>query len=270
MMIETIIFDFDDTLVVEEASAESAFLATCLLAQEEYGIDHEALHETLRHRARELWYRSPARAYCVAVGVSSWEGLWGSFPGDDPNCRILREWAPTYRRESWSQALLEFGVDSTTFAEHLANTFACERRKRHIVYPDVRPALTILRDEYRLALLSNGACGIQREKLEGSKLELYFDTVVISGEIGVGKPDARVFCEVLDRLQVQPEMAVMVGDSLTKDIAGAQNLGLKAVWLNRAGHDGDGVVEPDAEITTLAELPIVLGADGAARQKMRG
>ena len=54
MALKAILFDLDDTLVVEVASAEAAFLATCALAQERYGVDAEALCQTVRGQAREL------------------------------------------------------------------------------------------------------------------------------------------------------------------------------------------------------------------------
>ncbi len=167
MAIKAILIDLDDTLVVEVASAEAAFLATCALAEDKYGTDPETLCRTVRHTARELWYRAPARLYAVAVGISSWEALWARFEGDDPSLRVLREWAPTYRRESWTRALAEHGIEDPPFAERLAERFPIERRALHVVYPDVEPALRALQGTYRLALITNGASDLQREKLVG-------------------------------------------------------------------------------------------------------
>ena len=73
MAIRSILFDLDDTLVIEGASADAAFLATCARAHEKYGIDPEALHQTVRHHAGELWRASPTITYCRAIGVSSWK-----------------------------------------------------------------------------------------------------------------------------------------------------------------------------------------------------
>ena len=254
MPTEAVIFDLDDTLVVEVASADAAFRATCAVAHEKYGIDPKELHQTVRLKARELWYASPARAYCVDIGISSWEGLWARFLGDDPNLETLRAWAPTYRLESWSRALAEYGVRDPSFAEQLADTFRKERRARHIVYADARPTLEDVGQTYRLALLTNGAADLQREKIRASKLAPFFDVVVISGEVGVRKPEPQIFALVLDRLGLTAETAVMVGNSLSSDVAGAQRAGLKGVWLNRPGKECDDGVEPDAEIPSLSEL----------------
>jgi len=254
MAIKAIIFDLDDTLVVEEASAEAAFVAACKLVHEKCGIAPEDFNLTVRQKARQLWHKSPARDYCVAIGVSSWEGLWARFEGDDPNLKIMRKWIRGYQRQTWADALAEFGVKDESLAPLLAETFQGHRRRRHIVYSDVEPVLKELQQSYMLALVSNGAPDLQREKLEGSKLGPYFDIIVVSGEIGFGKPDPRIFTTVLKRLGVSAEMAVMVGNSLKSDIVGAQQVGLKAVWLNRDKKDSNNLVQPDYEINNMNEL----------------
>jgi len=253
-----ILFDLDDTLMVEEASAEAAFLATCERAREQYGIDPEVLSQAVRCQARQLWRASPTITYCRAIGISSWEGLWARFLGEEPKLKALHAWAPTYRREAWSRALVEHGVRDLSFAEHLAATFQDERRSRHIVFPNAEPTLKALRGTYRLALVTNGAPDLQREKLQGANLAHYFDAVIISGEVGFGKPEPRIFALALDKLAARPERAVMVGNSLTRDIIGAQQSGLRGIWINRSGVDCGEEVTPDAQITSLSELCDVL------------
>ncbi len=254
MPIEALLFDFDDTLVVEEASAEEAFLEACELAREKYGIDPAALHESLRRCARHIWKASPTHPYCRTVGIASWEGLWARFIGDDPNIEALREWAPEYRRATWCAALSEHDIDDTPLAELLAETFQEKRRRKHIVFPDAEDALEKLKGRYALGLITNGASDLQREKIEGSGLGRYFDSITISGDIGVGKPDPQIFEAALDSLGASPETAVMVGNSLERDIAAAQAVGIRAIWLNRSGAPCRGDVKPFAEIKSLADL----------------
>ena len=105
-----------------------------------------------------------------------------------------------------------------------------------------------------MAVVTNGAACLQREKLAASGLADRFGAVVVSGEVGVGKPDAAVFRVALERLGA--DEAVMIGDSLDRDIDGALAAGLGAVWINRFGTRGgrDGV----PEIASLAELPALL------------
>lgn len=252
-----ILFDLDDTLLVEVASAETAFLATCKLAQEKCGIDVEQIHRTVRDKAHHLWHGSPTYPYCQAIGISSWEGLWARFLGNGSGLEALRVWAPTYRHESWHQALEKYGVHDHAFAEELANTFQRERRAHHILYPDVEPALKALRDRYRLALLSNGTPDLQREKIRRSRLGAYFNAILISGEIGVRKPDPGIFGLALGKLGVSADEAVMVGNRLDSDILGAKNVGITAVWLNRDRVRNDTCIEPDLEISTLDQLALI-------------
>ena len=255
MEIKSILFDLDDTLVIEGASADAAFLATCERAQKKHGIDPEALHQTVRYHARKLWRASPTITYCRAIGISSWEGLWARFLGDDPNLKHLCAWAPTYRRETWFRALADYGISNVSFAEQLSATFLLERCARHIVFSDVEDSLTNLRKKYRLVLVTNGAPDLQRKKIEGAKLVHYFDKILISGEVGIGKPDCRIFKLALEALGVLPSETVMIGDSLPRDVLGAQRAGLKGIWLNRSGNKADDRVTPNAQITSLSQLP---------------
>jgi putative hydrolase of the HAD superfamily len=257
-MIKALIFDLDDTLVVEKASAETALLQTCAAAQERYGIDPAALHATLRQTCRRRWHRSPARAYAVEVGISSWEALWAEFEGDDENLKILKGWAPEYRTSSWQEALCCHNVDDVDFALELADAFPLHRRKLHVVYDDVRPMLDELRAVYRLGLLTNGVLDLQRRKIAGSDLEDYFHHIVVSGEVGFGKPDVRIFQTMLSSLDVAPDEAIMIGNSLVTDVQGAQAAGIRAIWLNRDGESRGAEVTANYEISDLYGLRNVL------------
>lgn len=252
--LKALIFDLDDTLVVEEASAETALLQTCEIARRRYGIEPRDLHAALRQTCRELWHQSPAREYCVDIGVSSWEALWAKFDWDNESMKILKDWAPFYRRESWRRALASHGVNDESLARELAETFPVLRRKLHIVYDDVRPALDRFRERFRLGLLTNGASDLQREKIAGAGVAGWFDEIVISGDLGFGKPDPRIYAIVLARLGVAPDEAIMIGNSPHSDIQGAQRAGLRAVWVNRARAPREDDIVPDWEVADLAEL----------------
>lgn len=262
---KALIFDLDDTLVVEEASAEAAFLETCELARVRYGVDPADLHATLRQTCRGIWHQSPARAYCVEIGISSWEGLWARFQGDDEHLTTLRAWAPAYRRDSWHEALRQHRVNDIDFALELAEAFPAFRRKLHTVYDDVRPALEHLKRSFRLGLLTNGASDLQWEKIAGANVAGYFDEIVISGDVGVGKPNPRMYEIILSRLAVASHEALMIGNSLRTDVAGAQAVGMKAVWVNRAGNPRDDDDAPDFEVSSLNDLRRILDRrDGLA------
>ena len=72
------------------------------------------------------------------------------------------------------------------------------------------------------------------------------------------KPDARAFAAALKAAGATPGRTVMVGDSLRRDVQGAQQAGLRAFWLNRHGREREPDVLPDAEMNILSELPALL------------
>jgi putative hydrolase of the HAD superfamily len=254
-----VLFDLDETLVVDEDSATAAFLATCELARARHGTDPAALHQAVRQRAGELWRASPTINYCRALGISSWEGLWSAFPGETPELDRLRAWAPTYRREAWARALADCGIVEPTLAQALAATFLLhERPARHAVYPDAAPTLRALRRTHRLGLVTNGLTDLQRAKLGAGGLGAYFDVVVVSAEVGMGKPDPRIFAYALAALGADPGDAAMVGDSLERDVAGAQAAGMRGIWLNRSRRPCPAGAFPDAEVGTLTDLLALL------------
>src|SRR5438445_215818 len=83
-------------------------------------------------------------------------------------------------------------------------------------------------------LVTNGPSDVQRRKLAATGLEDAFDAIVISSELGVTKPDRRVYLHACRELGVAPGLAAMVGDSHPNDVAGPLAAGLgAAVWLVR-------------------------------------
>jgi putative hydrolase of the HAD superfamily len=255
---DALIFDLDETLVADEVSASTAFLKTCLFAQAHYGISMPGFQATIREVCRDLWHHSPAREYCVRIGIGSWEGLWAEFSGVDENLRILREWAPIYRKLSWSTTLKRFGIDDETFAVEMAYKYILTRRELNIVYRDVLPTLESFKNHYRMGLITNGAPDLQRRKIKEAGLGKYFDAIVISGDVGIGKPDALIFEKALTLLDVYPDSALVIGDSLKSDIQGAHNCGMKAAWVNRSENAADYPIIPDFTVRGLDELGEVL------------
>ena len=79
----------------------------------------------------------------------------------------------------------------------------------------------------------------------------HVDEVAISGEVGCGKPDAAIFESILDRLEVDPTDALMVGDCVHRDREGAASLDIPALWCRHGRTD---VRWPDS-IELLTELP---------------
>ncbi len=101
--------------------------------------------------------------------------------------------------------------------------------------------------------MTNGPSDIQRLKLQASGLAPQFESLAISGELGVGKPEPAAFAEILRRLDTEPHHAVMVGDSWARDIEGALAAGHPPVWIASgrpvpAPQEGVTVIESIAEL----------------------
>ena len=233
MKVRAVIFDLDETLIEEETSNDASALAAAGIAVARHGIDRVALLAALRKRSRELFLTGPMIDYCRDIGISTREALWGSFTGDDSSLVQLRQWMPTYRLRSWTGALEELGIDDQTLAAELAEFFAIDRSRRHVVFAESEQVLRELKKKFRLALITNGAPDIQGTKIDGSNLASFFETIIISGDHGFGKPDRRIFQLALERLGVEAHEAVMIGDSLNRDIAGARDAGIRTIWINR-------------------------------------
>ena len=85
----------------------------------------------------------------------------------------------------------------------------------------------------RLAIITNNLVSEQWPKLDQLGLTSIFEVVSISEEVGFSKPDHKIFETTLDRLSLDADDVVMVGDSLSSDIAGGLRAGMRCVWLNR-------------------------------------
>lgn len=108
--------------------------------------------------------------------------------------------------------------------------------------PNAEAVLDALHDRYRLGLVSNGATEYQRTKLDALDIHGHFDAVVCAEPGKPVKPDPEPFHRAFDALGVEPTECVHVGDSLASDVAGAQAVGVDAVWVPP---NGDAVIGPD-------------------------
>jgi putative hydrolase of the HAD superfamily len=110
----------------------------------------------------------------------------------------------------------------------------------------------------RLGLVSNAHFlpELMREDIARLGVAPYLDEAVFSAEIGVRKPDPAIFRRVLGELGVAPEEAIFVGDRVRDDIAGAKNLGMRAVLTHqfRQEDSAGAVFQPDLVIDALAEI----------------
>lgn len=114
---------------------------------------------------------------------------------------------------------------STAYLRHLAN---CGD-----LIEGAESLLQQLSQRYRLALITNGLADVQRPRLAASPLQPYFETVTISDEIGVAKPDPAIFDVAFGQMGNPQKTAVLIiGDSLSSDMQGGLNYGIDTCWYN--------------------------------------
>ena len=111
-----------------------------------------------------------------------------------------------------------------------------------------------LKEHVKTAIITNGSVKSQRGKIEYTKLDKLFKVILISDEIGVGKPDPKIFELALNKLDVLPKNALFMGDRLDKDILGCQNAGIRGIWFNPNHLKNDTDIKPFAEIHDFAEI----------------
>ena len=119
--------------------------------------------------------------------------------------------------------------------------------------------LETLSGEYRLYLATNGTSNVQKSRISSSDISKYFQGIYISEDVGYNKPDPRYFEACFkDIPSFIREETVMIGDSLTSDIKGGINAGIKTVWFNYEGKSRDDSIVPDYEVHSLDEIPALV------------
>lgn len=145
------------------------------------------------------------------------------------------------RHRRFEQFITEVGVDADPHA--LADAFVFGLGNFGELYDGARDVLESLAAQATLAMITNGLSEVQRARIERLDLAQYFHTVIISSEVGVTKPRREIFDLAFAGLgNPAAEATLMIGDSLTSDIAGGRNAGIDTCWYNprgqvRAEHD---------------------------------
>ncbi|MDX1476837.1 MAG: YjjG family noncanonical pyrimidine nucleotidase [Saprospiraceae bacterium] len=165
----------------------------------------------------------------------------------------------TLRRQRFERFFAEVGIthdDPEGF-----NVKYLQRLPHHPYFLDgALELLEALSGAYRLGLVTNGMKEVQRPRLARSGIDRYFEVIVVSGEIGVAKPDHAYFAYAHDRMGApDKERVLVIGDNLNSDVRGAQQFGYRGCWFNPQGVANGEPVTPHYQIRTLAEVHGVLG-----------
>jgi len=231
MAYSTLLFDLDHTLLDSDTSELRAFDET----MRSVGIADPAPHFAD--------YAAINRAYWVAVEQG----------------QITPDQVRVARFEKFTHHL---GIDADP--EAMAATFVAGLGAYGDLYDGAIEVLEQLHEMVPMGLVTNGLSDVQRARIERLDLGRYFQTIVISGEVGVSKPGTAIFDLAFAGLR-SPDRSttVMVGDSLSSDIQGAANYGIAGCWYNPAGRAAGSGAPITHEIAALSELPEII--DGSYR-----
>ena len=223
-MVKDILFDLDDTLFDFHADERAALEKT-------FASLHIPLDEAVCARYSE-------------INKAQWKALE---LGEITRAQV--------KLRRFQLLFAELGYEPEQAAQ-AAKTYH-ERLAEDFHYIDGSPELLEeLNGNYRMFLVSNGNLSVQEGRLAKSGISRYFDDIFISEVLGAEKPNRRFFELAFDRiLDFDPEQAVIVGDSLTSDIKGGINAGVRTIWFNPKGMAAEPGIPADHEIQNLKDLP---------------
>ena len=221
-----IFLDIDDTLL-DFHKAEALALRKALL-----DVDVEPAEETLRRYS--------------AINKSQWELLEEGL--------LTRQQVLIRRFELLFQ---EFGIDASP--AETRDRYEAHLAVGHFFMPGAPELLEELYGRCMLYIVSNGTGSVQAGRIASAGIGRYFERVFISEEIGFEKPSREFFrCCFAQISDFDPARAIIVGDSLTSDVRGGRNAGIKTCWYNPGGKAPRPDILPDYSIRSLAELPPLL------------
>lgn len=230
-----LLLDMDDTILDDSTSVEACWTRVCSEFAGPAGVEETALRAAVQ--AEKDWYWADRDRHRE-----------GRLDLDAARTAIL---AGAFRR---------LGREPDGVASTAARAYAGYRRAACRPFPGALEALAAFRSRgIRLAMITNGASDVQREKIARFALAPFFDGIFIEGEMGFGKPDERVFRNALAAVGAAPGDAWVVGDNLEWEIVPAKRLGMGAVWVDSRGRGleiprepSDAV--PDRVVRSIAEL----------------
>jgi putative hydrolase of the HAD superfamily len=145
-------------------------------------------------------------------------------------------------------------------ADSLYQTYLDDYERHWQLFPDALACLDAF-PHRPLGIISNGDSQLQRRKLRALGILQRFQVVMISGDIGIAKPDARIFQAASQMGGVPPAQCCLIGDKLEVDAEAATQAGLVGIWLNRTGHTAE---THAPTIRSFQELPALLTKLGLA------
>jgi putative hydrolase of the HAD superfamily len=222
MSVRHVFFDLDHTLWDFETNSDKTF--AYIFERNRVALDLERFTET---------YRPINRKY------------WKLFREDKVSKSDLRY---SRLREAFDALEFEAGDD---LIHTLSEEYIAYLSLNNQLFAHALEVLEYLRKKYSLHIITNGFEEVQHRKLASSRLEPYFEHVVTSENVGVKKPDPRIFQYAMEKAEARPRESIMIGDNYEADIQGALNVGMRAIMCE---FNGELPREDVITVKTLLEL----------------
>ncbi len=188
-------------------------------------------------------------------------------PTDENTCKIYHEcnvamWQAYERGELSKPELvikrfaefLKIIDRSDIDAKALNEEYFIHLSKQHSYIDGAKEFLEKIKEHYRIILITNGTTDIQNSRLALSGLKDLVERVYISEQLGTKKPELKFF-EIVEKNtpEFEKKKVVLVGDSLTSDILGGINYGVKTIWFNPLRKKSE-EIKPDITVSSFEEL----------------
>lgn len=150
--------------------------------------------------------------------------------------------------------------ENSVLAAELRDTYERNLSQGHWFVEGAEQMLDELKDKYRLFLCSNGTAVVQEGRLRSSGIAPFFEEIFVSEKLGYNKPAKEYFDRCFSAIPgLDKSRCIIVGDSLSSDIQGGINAGIRTCWFNPNCKENNKGIYPDYEITQLRQLAVLLG-----------
>lgn len=137
------------------------------------------------------------------------------------------------KNERFKLPLADFGINNQNTAHNMGEDYTYYSPRFVALVPHAHEVLRYLKKNYHIHLITNGFIEVQYIKIKNSGLNQYIDTMALSEDIGIKKPDPRIFQYALNKADAKAQNSIMVGDDLYIDILPAKSVGMYQVFFNR-------------------------------------